>query len=258
MNKQPQIDTTRSAYYTLFANFFSGSQDIGEYFSLLNLLQTLNQAALDEKGQKAFEAILDKIDNDSNVTLLQEFDDIFHNPQTTTIPTSASFYDEGIESGQKRVQMLQFVAKTPIRRNEEHFSEYEDSIAFIFALLAQLTHFTAEGKNEYDNTVHCIIEQVLNEFVEDFSQAVFEHESADIYKDVIVLLHGFMEFERLYLDIAPAKPKPVEEVAEPEISQEEKERRARNKALKAKGPKGGEQEACPVDIAYDVEDNIKL
>ena len=37
----------------------------------------------------------------------------------------------------------------------------------------------------------------------------------------------------------------------------EAERRAKNKALKALGPKNPvEDESCPIDIAYDVEDSI--
>ena len=153
--------------------------------------------------------------------------------------------------------MLQFLAKTKIRRDEKSYYEYEDSIGFIFAFLAELCELVSQGEKEYENTIHCTFDQILNEFVDEVAKGIYEHNSADIYKDLMVVLHSFIEFERLYLEVSKPKPKeqPVKESCN-HISEEEAQRRARNKALKALGPKNGEDESCPIDVAYDVEDSI--
>lgn len=255
--KDVNINKARAIYYNMFANFFIGPSDMKSYLELLRVIENLKAQSLDKGSQEAFENLFSKLGKDSNIKFLSEFDEIFHNPQSYNIRTTASFYDEGIESGKKRVEMLNFLAKTKIRRDEKKFYEYEDSVGFIFAVMSELIELTIDGKNEYENTIHCIYEQILNEFVDEIINEIYTHPKADIYKDLMVVLNTFVEFERLYLDVSKPAPKDKEEKIacsnEPEISEEEKERRARNKALKALGPK---EDVCPTDVAYDVETEV--
>ncbi len=247
----------RSIYYNLFSKLFVYSKDVTVYFELINILKLLEENPLDTTTKEAISRIISKLDPSSNVVLVQEYDDIFHNPETKNIRTTASYYDEGVESGKKRVEMLQFLAKTKIRRNESEFAEYEDTIGFILTLMAELNELIVNGEEQYKNTQHCIFAEVLNDFIEDFAKEVYEHECADIFKDVIIVLKAFIEFERLYLEVS--KPEPRVEVQRDVpscdvVSDEEAARRAKNKAMKAKGPKI--EDADPDSIAYDVEAEI--
>ncbi|RXK00266.1 hypothetical protein CRU98_03660 [Arcobacter sp. CECT 8986] len=253
--KETEINKARAIYYKIFSSFFVYSKDINKYENLLELIEVVKNNGLDSSSGEAFLNLSQKLPKDSNELLLQEFDNIFYNPQTTQIRTTASYYDEGVESGRKRVQMLDFLAKTKIRRDEKKFSEYEDSIGFIFTVLCELANLVSEGQEQYKTVQHCIFKDILNEFVEDFSKIVYEHEKSDIYKDVIAALVSFMEFERLYLEVSKAKAKTTITQVEQkeEISEEEKERRARNKAAKAAGPKKQQDD---VFVTYDVEKDI--
>ena len=247
----------RSIYYNLFSKLFVYSKDVAVYLELINILKLLEQNPLDNTTKEAITSILSKLDATSNIALVQEYDDIFHNPETKNIRTTASYYDEGIESGKKRVEMLQFLAKTKIRRNEKEFVEYEDSIGFILTLMAELNELIVNGEEEYKNTQHCIFAEVLNEFIEEFAKEIYEHEKADIFKDVVVVLKAFMDFERLFLEVSKPTPKEEEQKeisTNEEISEEEKERRARNKALRAQGPKV--ENTNYEKIEYDVESEI--
>ncbi|MGB5919174.1 TorD/DmsD family molecular chaperone [Arcobacter sp.] len=253
--KEQEINKARAIYYKIFSSFFVYTADANRYFQLLSLINLVKDSPLDGSSAEAFKNISNKLQKDSNISLVQEFDDIFNNPQTTQIRTTASFYAEQVESGKKRVQMLDFLAKTKIRRDEKKFSEYEDSIGFIFTVLSELTFLISEGEEQYKTVQHCIFADVLNEFVDDFSKAVYEHEKADIFKDVIVALVSFMELERLYLEVSKAKAKDIinNESKNEEISEEEKERRARNKAAKAAGAKQPKED---VFVTFDVEKDI--
>ena len=247
----------RSIYYNLFSKLFVYSKDVTVYLELINILKLLEKNPLDGTTKEAITRILSKLDPTSNVLLVQEYDDIFHNPETKNIRTTASYYDEGVESGKKRVEMLQFLAKTKIRRNESEFAEYEDTIGFILTLMAELNELIVNGEEQYKNTQHCIFAEVLNDFIEDFAKEVYEHESADIFKDVIIVLKAFVDFERLYLEVS--RPEPREDVQRDVpscdvISDEEAARRAKNKAMKANGPKI--EDADPESIAYDVESEV--
>ncbi len=62
------------------------------------------------------------------------------------------------------------------------YSDYEDQIGFIFTVLSELCELQAQGHDEYSNTIHCIFEQILNEFVDEFAKELYNHENADILK----------------------------------------------------------------------------
>ena len=258
MQDNQAINKARALYYNLFANFFVPSQKSENYFELIRLINILKENPLDQTSGEALETLSNILDSSSNVSLIKEFDDLFHNPSTKKIRLTASYYDEGVESGKKRVEMIQFVAKTKIRRDEKKFFEYEDSVGFIFSFMSQLCDSIANGEKEYENTVHCIFSQILNDFVDEFAKEVYEHEHSKIYTQLMIVLHSFVEFERLFLEVTKPVPKirvEKKEVIE-EISEEEQLRRERNKALKALGPKEEKQADFPIDNASAMETEV--
>ncbi len=241
MQDNQTINKARALYYNFFANFFVVSQRSENYFELIRLLNILKQNPLDESSSEALNNISNLLDSSSNIVLLTEFDNLFHNPLNKKIRQTASFYDEGVESGKKRVEMINFVAKTKLRRDENSYFEYEDSIGFIFSLMAELSDLLANEQKEYENTVHCIFAQILNDFIDEFAKDIYEHDKSNIYKELMVVLHSFVEFERLYLEVSkpPKKEKIIKKQGDEwgDISDEERQRRERNRALKALGPK---------------------
>lgn len=257
MQDNQAINKARALYYNLFANFFVYSKESEKYFELLRLINILKENPLDISSGKALEVISNTLDSSSNIKLVQEYDDLFHNPLNKKIRTTASFYDEGVECGKKRVEMIQFLAKTKIRRDEKEFFEYEDSIGFIFSVMAGLADLVANDEKIYENTIHCIFSQILNEFIDQFAKEIYENKNSNIYKELMVVLHSFVAFERLYLEVSkPIAKQRKEEVSCNTISDAEQMRRAKNKALKAMGPKKNQDDIEPKDIVYDVEDEI--
>ncbi len=256
------VNKARALYYNMFANFFVIPSDLVKYTEFVGIIELLKQNPIDNTSGKALEDICSKLDKSSNVALMQEYDDIFNSPITKNIRTTASFYDEGYESGKKRAGMIDFVAKTKIRRNEKKFCEYEDSVGFIFSFLSELCDLLVNGHAEYEDTIHCVFKEILNDFIDEFASDLYSHESAVIYRDLMMVLHSFVEFERLYLGVS--KPHKKEKADKKEkiedISEEEKARRARNKELKKRGPKKEVQEegACSLDVHFDVETDIDV
>ena len=254
--KDQEINKARAVYYSLFSKFFVYSSDTQSYLDLINMVNVLIDSPLDKSSCEALKRIKVELDPFSNVKLIQEYDDLFHNPFSSTIRTTASFYDENIESGKKRVQMLDFLAKTRIRRDEKTYTDLEDSVAFILTLMAELLDLIAQGQSQYKTVTHCIFADVLNAFVDEFAKDVYEHENAKIFKDVIVVFQAFISFERLYLEVSKPimEKRPQQHITDDdEINEDELERRARNKQLKAMGPK---KDVDPDSITYDVESEV--
>jgi len=255
--KDQEINKARAVYYSLFSNLFVYPVDTAQYLQLINTIDVLTNSPLDDTSCDALKRIKKQLDPMSNVALVQEFDNLFHNPFSSTIRSTASFYDEQVESGKKRLQMLDFLAKTRIRRDETKYTDLEDSVGFILTLMTELLELISEGQEQYKTLTHCIFADVLNDFIDEFSRDVYEHENAVIFKDVIIVLQAFVSFERLYLEVSKptltTRPEAKSVPCANEITEEEMARRARNKKLKAQGPKS---EINEKDIAYDVESEI--
>ena len=255
--KDQEINKARAVYYSLFSHMFVYSANTAEYLQLINMVDSLIQSPLDDTSCDALKRIKANLDPMSNVKLVQEYDDLFHNPFSSTIRTTASYYAEQVESGKKRVQMLDFLSKTRIRRDENTYTDLEDSVGFILTLMAELLEMVSEGQEQYKTLTHCIFADVLNDFVDEFARDVFNHENAVIFKDLVIVLQAFISFERLYLEVSkPVLSKKAEVKSVPcanEITEKEMARRARNKKLKEQGPKS---EINDSDIAYDVESEI--
>ena len=255
--KERQINKSRAIYYSLLSRFFVYFTEYEKYPELLRMIDILKENPLNSEVAQALEALSNTLSQTSQALLVEEYDDIFQNPESKNIRMTASFYDEQVESGQKRVQMLEFLAKTRIRRDEKQFTEYEDSLGFICAVMSELATLVSEGNKQYQTVQHCIFADILNEFVDEISKEIYEHPGARIFKEVIVILHSFMTFERLYLEVSPVKK--IEKNAEVTkdscevISEEEAARRARNKAAKAAGEKN---QSCDLFVAYDVESDV--
>ena len=120
MDKNQIITKARGLYYNLFANFFIVSSDVKNYLGIISLINMLKEKSFDENSQIALANLSASLDPTSNVDLMQEFDDLFYSPVSSNIRLTASYYDEGVESGKKRVEMIQFIAKTKLRRDEKN------------------------------------------------------------------------------------------------------------------------------------------
>lgn len=233
MNKE-SVNVARSVYYGLMSKMFVFTDGEDRFDGVIEALDILIANPLDVNSGEALKEIKFFIETKGTEALSKEFDDIFSNPITQTLRDTASFYDEGVESGKKRVVVKNFLGKTRIRRNEKIFTDNEDSVGFLVTFMHELIELILSGQKEYENLQHCLFEEVINEFFDEFIVNLYEHEKADAYKSLAIVLNAFLEFERLYFDVR--KPKPKEKIAaKPKedtefISDAEAKRRAQNRA----------------------------
>ena len=152
------------------------------------------------------------------------------------VRNTASYYDEGVESGHMRVAVKNFLAKTRIRRDENNFKENEDSVGFILTFMHELIELIMRGQKEYENIQHCLFVEVINPFIDEFIVNVYEHKMSRAYESVAIILNAFVAFERMYFEVAKPPMKESKRAERPEvISGAEARRRAENKA-KTTGP----------------------
>ena len=99
----------------------------------------------------------------------------------------------------------------------------------------ELAELIIKGEKSYETLQHCLFVEIINEFIDEFIEALYENEKANAYKSLAVVLNAFIEFERLYFDVA--KPAPREKIVKKEepceyISDAEAKRRAENRIKK--------------------------
>ncbi len=217
------LQNARVLYYEIFGMLFIYNFHEKGLNNLDALLSQIAQAPLDSYSDDAIKKLLESIDFNSTSAISDEFNSIFYDPTSKHLGTSASYYEDGVEFSQKCLDVKNIIARTDIRRNEAIFKESEDSIGFIFMLMSNLI------QNSNEELEVKLFKEILNPFIDTFTQNLYSHERADIYKNVAILLNSFMDFERLYFDVPKAKS--VEKKRENDgISLAEQKRREANKA----------------------------
>lgn len=235
INKE-SVNKARSLYYGFLSKMFVFTTSENRYTGVQEALEVMIAHAMDENSEEALKEIRALFQEEAEAFFIQEYDDIFHNPSYKVVRNTASYYDEGVESGHKRLAVKNFLAKTKIRRDELHFKENEDSVGFILTFMHELIELIMQGQSEYTTLQHCLFTELINPFIDEFIVKVYEHPKANAYKSIAVIFNAFMEFERIYFEVAKPRYEDKERVQKVQplelVSGAEARRRAENKAKK--------------------------
>lgn len=256
MNKEA-VNPARSIYYGFFSKMLVFNEREDRFDGLKEALDIMIQSPMDENSAEALKEIREFLELGGEKSLVDEYDEIFHNPDTKVVRNTASFYNEGVESGKKRLEVKNFLAKTKIRRDEKTFKGTEDSVEFLVTFMHELIELIIGGQKSYDTVQHCLFTEVINEFIDEYIEALYENDKSNAYKSVAVVLNAFIEFERLYFDVV--KPAPKEKVVKKAeacevISDAEARRRAENRA---KREADSIKESCSLENVMDSNEDIE-
>ena len=232
MTSKGEFAAGRGLYYSLFSRFFVFSQEADRFSGVNTMLGLAAAHALNEESAAAIMRIQAKFDEKNPQNLVDEFDEIFH-ALPSPLRNSLSYYDEGYEVGHACAKVRKILARTDIRRDEAKFKENEDNVGFVFALMSEF--IAREGKRElYGELEERLFKEIINPNIDEFIESLFNHESSEIYKDVAVLLQGFIEFERVVL----SAPRPINQGENKKtldgVSRSEAIRRQKNRVRKLK------------------------
>ena len=232
MTSKGEFAAGRGLYYSLFSRFFVFSQEADRFSGVNAMLGLASAHALNEESAAAIMRIQVKFDEENSQNLADEFDEIFHAPPSP-LRNSLSYYDEGYEVGHACAKVRKILARTDIRRDEAKFKENEDNVGFVFALMSEF--IARESELElYGELEEQLFKEIINPNIDEFINDLFNHESSEIYKDVAVLLQGFIEFERVVL----SAPRPINHGKNKKtldgVSRSEAIRRQKNRVRKLK------------------------
>ena len=232
MTSKGEFAAGRGLYYSLFSRFFVFSQEADRFSGVNAMLGLASAHALYEESAAAIMRIQAKFDEKNSQNLADEFDEIFH-ALPSPLRNSLSYYDEGYEVGHACAKVRKILARTDIRRDEAKFKENEDNVGFVFALMSEF--IARESELElYGELEEQLFKEIINPNIDEFIENLFNHESSEIYKDVAVLLQGFIEFERVVL----SAPRPINQGENKKtldgVSRSEAIRRQKNRVRKLK------------------------
>ncbi len=216
------INRGRIVYYGVFAALFSSCLDEKAFQTAAHGVDILGASPMDERSGKALANIKRRLDGGGYSALKKENDRIFYDPTSTFVPMTASYYAEERDDGAKRLEMIGYVLESKFRRNAAHYHEHEDHIEFILLFIQRLIDLEIQGEGFARQLATKVFTHILNPMIDQFANALLQHETSFFYKQAALALQSFIEFERLYLNIPP--PEPVDETrAARQNSAEEKE-----------------------------------
>ena len=232
MTSKGEFAAGRGLYYSLFSRFFVFSQEADRFSGVNAMLGLASAHALNEESADAIMRIQARFDEKNPQNLADEFDEIFH-ALPSPLRNSLSYYDEGYEVGHACAKVRKILARTDLRRDEAKFKENEDNVGFVFALMSEF--IARESERElYGELEEQLFKEIINPNIDEFINDLFNHESSEVYKDVAVLLQGFIEFERVVL----SAPRPINHGENKKtldgVSRSEAIRRQKNRVRKLK------------------------
>lgn len=232
MLHKTSMDKARLLYYGLFSKLFVFKESSDRFEHIDDMLAIIKTNPLNSNVKEASIRLLNTIDTKGYKALSSEYDAIFHSLKYKSLARSASFYEEGIEFGNKCIQTRSFLAKTAIRRDEKTYKDPEDSIGFLMVFMFEMIQAVTQNSANYESVQHCLFSEIINPFIDDFIENLFNHKASKSYKDVAILLSAFVEFERLYFEVEKPQPINKKRKSKEGLSAAEAKRRAINKAKK--------------------------
>ena len=218
-----KIDKARMVYYGLFSTVLSFLQSDEKYVNIKDTIDYLSENPLEEHSAKALLTMQDFLNKHSFQGLKDESNLVFYSPSTTYIPMTASYYDEARDDGKKRIEMFSYLAQSKFRRDELVYKESEDSIAFVFNFMHKLIEDNLNGEKASEALAKKVFENILNDMSDLFSSNLYNHESANFYKNLALLLKVFIEFERHYYNLNKPKEKEIKEIIRPNTKVKKKD-----------------------------------
>lgn len=227
------ILAARALYYSLFSRLFVFSVEEDRFEGVAKMLGLISSSSLDDESNAAAMRLSLNFADANPQNVIEEYDDIFHAPPRP-LRNSFSYYDEGYEVGHACADIKRLLLKTDIRRDEKKFKENEDSVGFVFTIMSEFLQRILEGKSEYEDIAAELFKEIINPYIDEFCDKLFMHDAAEIYKDAAILLKNFMEFERIYYEVA--KPISESELSKKSsgLSRSEMIRREKNRVRKLK------------------------
>ena len=184
----------RAYYYEFLAFCFFFCQDEKSYAKWMEQANFLATSPFNENCD--FTAILNSNFDD----FCAEQNSVLFDLSYANVPLTASFYDEGRDSGLKRMKAIEILKASKYRPNKENFSDCEDFVGFLFLLMTRFL------KDFDDESAKRVFSELINDFIDELCELLNAHSNAKIFKTLSVILMEFISLEREYYNLkAPAK-----------------------------------------------------
>lgn len=198
--KNADIMLGKAFYYEFFSYAFFFCDDKKGFENFLAQAGELAKSPLSDNAD--FASIL----NASFESFKAEQNAVLFDFSYANVPLSASFYDEGRDSGKKRLAMIELIKRTKYRPNLAKLSESEDFVGFLFLFMAQVLRDGANGDENAASVAKDIFSEILNSFVDEFCELLASHKDSVIFKALAGLIEGIAQIERDSYGLkAPAK-----------------------------------------------------
>ncbi|MFC2492173.1 MAG: formate dehydrogenase-specific chaperone [Campylobacter curvus] len=211
MSKNVEILKARSYYYEFLAMPFF-FYEMADKFNLWRAqLDELATSPLNEESANAF-AELKKFDFK---TFKMEQNSVLFDLSYINVPLSVSFYEEGREEGAARLRAIEILKNSGYRRDVIKCTSSEDFVGFVFLLMATFLRDEINEEISEQSFSTELFESLINGFIDEFIQMLHDHEKAEFFRSLALVMKSFFALERSLLAIeAPQRDKNVQSPAE--------------------------------------------
>ena len=194
---QTEINQARTVFYGALSLLFIYQAGSKKPNDLITLLTRIEQTNFDDKACQAARSLRTELETEGGFSRLdEEFNALFLLPFGQQVPMNASVYYDQLEAGKPLLIVKEVLNRVGLRKEKQAFSEHEDNLGFLFALMLRLLKDALTGQNNTAYVAaHRIYEEVLKPYAPQFCQRLISNDQAVLYKHAGLLLKRFMAYE---------------------------------------------------------------
>lgn len=182
----------RATVYGLFASLYINGGIERDYEAIIKVLSAISSEPFTDEAKEFSDLMMDRLQNDKN-GVLYEFEVLFNLPFGDFINSSASYYHDEREFGEKTISTKEIMHDAGYIK-ADFYSSGEDEFGMLCAVSSKLL---IEQKTILQKRLFDI---VLKPTVAGFVDAQLKSERAEFYKSTASLLALFIAFEKSYFE----------------------------------------------------------
>lgn len=189
---QDNLISARASMYGLFASLYMNGGLKKDYDNVLLILKTISQDPFVDDAGDIASSMLSMLTTEKEA-VLTEYEVLFNLPFGDFINSSASFYFDEREFGEKTIETKEIMSEAGYVK-ADFYTAGEDEFGFLCALSSRLL------KDEKIELQESLFDVVLSPLVGGFLKAQEDSERAEFYKEVSKLFALFVAFEKSYFE----------------------------------------------------------
>ncbi|MDR2033139.1 MAG: molecular chaperone TorD family protein [Helicobacteraceae bacterium] len=191
-----ELNAARSVLYGALSLLFVYGAAHKKPEDTITALKAIEDSDFDKEACQNVKLLREALEKEGGFDALgEEFSALFLIPFGEIVPMNASRYYDEQEAGKPLAIVREILKNRALIKDSQKFSENEDNLGFIFALMSRLNRQSAQGEEQSAIAAQKLYKEIINPFAPNFVARLKKNPNIALYGFAVNLLDRFLLFE---------------------------------------------------------------